>query len=108
MSFNDVTAAGQAFSENADIFGEAFTYDGASFVGVIDQVVREFTLADFSTRLRTVLTIVTSKPQWTAAGKIPRNRGAVTYAGKQYLIEAIAGDDTPAEPAFTLTCFKQT
>lgn len=108
MSFNEVTAAGQAFSEDPDVFGETFTYEGTDFVGVCDQVTRLFTMADFSTRLRTMLTIVSSKPQWTAAGKSPRNRGAVTYAGKQYLIEEIDGADTPAEPAFTLTCFAQT
>ncbi len=108
MSFNEVTAAGQAFSEDPEIFGESFAYEGTDFVGVIDQVVREFQMADFSTRLRTVLTVVSSKPQWVIAGKLPRNRGQITYAGKIYEIHDVAGDDTPAEPAFTLTCFKLT
>ncbi len=108
MGFNDVTAFGQAFSENSNIFGEAFTYQNTALVGVFDQVELDFQFAEIGTKKVTQLICVTSKPQWTAAALRPENRQQIVYNGIGYQIEKIDGLDTPAEPAFTLTCKKLT
>lgn len=107
MTFKDVCAAGQAFSEQPGMMGEEFVYQGATMRGVFDQVELEWTFADFSFRKVTALICVTSKPQWTAAGKIPANREEIVFMGKAYPIQAIAGE-SDKEPAFTLTLFQLT
>lgn len=113
MGFNEVTAAGQDFSENTEIFGESFTYtapNGGSttsgLVGVFNQVEIEYQFDEFSTKKMTALICVTSKPQWGAV--VPADRGTVTYGGIAYQIEKTDGTDTAAEPAFGLTLKKLT
>ncbi len=108
MGFNDVTAFGQAFSEGSEVFGESFTYQNTALVGVFDQVTKQFTFDDFSTKKITQLICVTSKPQWAAAGLVPANRQQIVYGGIGYEIENIDGANTAAEPAYTLTCKKLT
>ena len=108
MGFNEVTAAGQAFSESTELFGESFTYQGTSLVGVFNQVELDYQMADFSIRKVTGLVCVTSKPQWVAAGLVPADRQTITYGGVAYPIQQIAGADTDGEPAYTLTLFKLT
>lgn len=108
MGFNEVTAAGQAFSEGTEVFGEAFTYANVSLVGVFSQVEGEYRFSDQSIRKITALVCVTSKPQWAAANITPANRQLLTYAGEAYPLQQIAGDDSPSEPAYTLTMFKLT
>ncbi len=106
MSFNDVTAAGQAFSELTDIFGESFSYSNASLIGIFNQVEIEYQFAELSTKQMTGLICVSSKPQWVAANVAPADRGVLTYAGITYQIEKIDGASTPAEPSYTLTLKK--
>lgn len=113
MGFNEVTAAGQEFSENADVFGESFSYTApnggtttSGLVGVFNQVEVEYQFEDFSTKKMTALICVTSKTQWGAV--VPADRGTITYGGIGYQIEKIDGTDTAAEPAFGLTCKKLT
>lgn len=108
MGFNDVTAYGQSFAENSEVFGEAFTYQNTALVGVFDQVVKTFDFSDFSTKKVTQLICVTSKPQWATAGLVPTNRQQIVYGGIGYEIENIDGANTAAEPAYTLTCKKLT
>lgn len=108
MGFNEVTAAAQSFAEDSSVFGESFSYQNTALVGVFNQVELDYTLQDFSTRKITALVCVTSKPQWTTAGLVPTDRQLVTYGGITYPIQAIAGANTAAEPAFTLTLFKLT
>lgn len=106
MSFNDVTQAGQKYSET--VFGEAFSYQSTQLRGVFDWVQREYRFEDFSTRIVTELICVTSKTQWVTAGLAPANRGVITYGGITYQIESIDGADTVGDPAFTLTLKKLT
>jgi len=108
MGFNEVTAAGQDFSEGTEIFGESFTYTApnggattSGLVGVFNQVEIEYQFDDFSTKKMTALICVSSKPQW--ASVVPANRGKVTYGNIGYQIEKIDGADTAAEPAYQLT-----
>jgi hypothetical protein len=108
MGFNEVTAAGQAFSEGTDIFGEGFSYiapnGGATtsgLVGVFNQVEVDYQFEEFSTKKLTALYCVTSKTQWGVV--VPANRGTITYGSIAYQIEKIDGADTAAEPAFGLT-----
>lgn len=108
MGFNEVAAFGQAFSENTEVFGESFTYSGTSLIGVFNQVEIEYAFGEFSTKKITGLMLVTSKPQWAAAGLTPADRGVVTYGSVTYQIEKIDGINTAAEPAFTLTLKKLT
>jgi hypothetical protein len=108
MGFNEVTAAGQSFSEDTDIFGEAFTYSNVSLVGVFNQVELEYQFGEFSTKKVTGLVCVSSKPQWVTANIAPADRGTVTYGGITYQIEKIDGANTAAEPAYTLTMKKLT
>lgn len=108
MGFNEVTAAGQDFSENSDIFGESFTYANVALVGVFNQVEMDFTFADFSVRKITALICISSKPQWAAANITPADRESITYGGIAYQIQQIAGANTAAEPAYELTLFKKT
>lgn len=113
MGFNEQTAAGQEFSENSEVFGESFTYTApnggattSGLVGVFNQVEIEYQFDEFSTKKITLLTVVTSKPQWAAV--VPADRGIVTYDSVTYQIEKIDGITTPAEPAYTLSCKKLT
>lgn len=113
MGFNEVTAAGQAFSEGTDIFGEGFTYTApnggattSGLYGVLNQVEIEYQFDEFSTKKLTGITVVSSKPQWGAV--VPGDRGIITYDSVTYQIEKVDGSNTPAEPAFTLTCKKLT
>ena len=108
MGFNEVTAAAQDFSENTDLFGEAFTYSSTSLVGVFNQVEIEYQIGEFATQKITGLICTTSKPQWTAASLTPADRGVVTYGSNTYQIEKIDGLNTAAEPAYTLTLKKLT
>ena len=115
MGFNDVTAAGQAFSEGTDIFGESFSYTGPSggattpgLVGVFNQVEIEYQFDEFSTKKLTGLICVTSKPQWSTASISPADRGVINYGSVAYQIEKIDGLSSPGEPAFTLTLKKLT
>ena len=108
MGFNEVTAAGQDFSENSEIFGESFTYANNNFIGVFNQVDIEYRLDEFSVRKITGLICVTSKTQWEDAGVVPQDRGLLTYGGISYPIQAIAGSNSSAEPAYSLTLFRQT
>jgi len=107
-SFNQITAAGQTFSESTQVFGESFTYGGASLIGCFDQVQLDYRFDEFSTRKITALVCVTSKPQWAAAGVAPADRGLVTYGGIAYPIQKIDGANSASEPAYTLTLFKLT
>jgi len=107
-SFNAITAAGQMFSESTQVFGESFTYGGQALVGCFDQVALDYRFDEFSVRKITALVCVTSKPQWAAAGVAPADRGLVTYGGVAYPIQRIDGSDSAAEPAYTLTLFKNT
>jgi hypothetical protein len=113
MGFNEVTAAGQSFSEGSEVFGESFTYTApnggattSGLVGVFNQVEIEYQFADFSVKKLTMLTCVASKPQWGAV--VPADRGIITYGGVTYQAEKIDGTNTAAEPAFTLSCKKLT
>lgn len=113
MGFNEVTAAGQAFSEDTEIFGEGFTYTAPSggtttsgLVGVFNQVEIEYQFEDFSTKKLTALMCVTSKTQWGAV--VPGDRGIVTYGAIPYQIEKVDGANTAAEPAYGLTMKKLT
>lgn len=108
MGFNEVTAAGQEFSESTELFGEAFTYSNVALVGVFNQVEIEYQLGEFSTKKLTGLICVSSKPQWTAANIAPADRGVVTYGSNTYQIEKIDGLNTAAEPAYGLTLKKLT
>lgn len=108
MGFNEVTAAGQAFTEGTSVFGESFTYSGTTLYGVFNQVEIEYQFDEFSTKKLTGLMCVTSKPQWTAASLTPADRGQLTYGGIIYQIEKIDGLDTAAEPAYGLTLKKLT
>ncbi len=108
MSFNDVTQAAQEFVESTELFGESFTYGGASLIGVFDQVILDYQFGEFSNKKITGLVCVTSKSQWTTAGVAPADRGELTYNSVIYQIEKIDGANTPAEPAFTLTLKKLT
>lgn len=107
MTFKDVCAAGQLFSEQPEMMGEEFIYQGAILRGVFDQVALDWTFADFSFRKVTALICVTSKAQWAAAAKVPANREEIIFMGKAYPIQAIAGE-SDKEPAFTLTLFQLT
>ena len=113
MGFNEVTAAGQDFSENTDIFGEVFTYtapNGGSttsgLVGVFNQVSIDYQFSEFSVKKITSLICVASKTQWGAV--VPADRGVITYGGIGYQIETVEGTDTLAEPAYTLTAKRLT
>lgn len=113
MGFNEVTAAGQDFSENPDVFGESFTYTApgggsttGTLVGVFNQVEIEYQLDEFSFKKMTALLVVSSKPQWGAV--VPDDRGIITYGGIGYQIEKIDGTNTAAEPAYGLTLKKLT
>lgn len=106
MGFNDITLAGQVFSETQ--FGESFTYSNTTMTGVFDWVQRAYELEEVGTRLLTVLVCVSSKTQWTTANIAPANRGTVTYGGIAYQIEDIAGANTAGDPAYTLTLKKLT
>lgn len=113
MGFNEVTAAGQAFSEGTDIFGESFSYTApnggattSGLIGVFNQVEVEYQFDEFSTKKVTALYVVTSKTQW--GGVVPGDRGVVTYGGITYQIEKIDGADTAAEPAYGFTLKKLT
>lgn len=113
MGFNEVTAAGQDFSENPDVFGESFSYTApnggattAGLFGVFNQVEIEYEFSEFSTKKLTALLVVTSKPQWGAV--VPADRGIVTYGGITYQIEKTDGTNTAAEPAYGLTLKKLT
>jgi hypothetical protein len=113
MGFNEVTAAGQSFSEGTSIFGESFTYTApnggattSGLIGVFNQVEIEYQFDEFSTKKKTGLICVSSKTQWGAV--VPADRGVISYNSIGYQIERIDGSDTPAEPAFTLTCKKLT
>jgi hypothetical protein len=113
MGFNEQTAAGQEFSENPEVFGESFTYtapNGGSttsgLIGVFNQVEIEYSFSDFSTKKMTMLTVVSSKPQWGSV--VPADRGIVTYGDITYQAEKIDGTNTAAEPAYTLSCKKLT
>ena len=113
MGFNEVTAAGQAFSEGTSIFGESFTYTApnggattSGLIGVFNQVEIEYQFSEFSTDKKTGLICVSSKTQWGAV--VPGDRGTITYNSITYQIEKVDGSNTPAEPAFTLTCKKIT
>jgi hypothetical protein len=108
MTFNEATAAGQAFSESLDVFGEPFTYANTALVGVFNQVEIEYQFGEFSTKKITGLMCVTSKPQWAAANIAPADRGVLNYGGINYQIEKIDGTDTAAEPAYGLTLKKLT
>lgn len=108
MSFNEQTAAAQDFSENAELFGEVFTYQNTALVGVFNQVELDYRFSEFSVRQVTALVCVTSKPQWETAGLTPANRQVIVYGGTSYPIQKIDGVGTEAEPAFTLTCFQLT
>ena len=113
MGFNDVTAAGQEFSEGSEVFGESFTYTApnggattSGLVGVFNQVEIEYQFDDFSVKKLTSLICVTSKTQWGAVS--PADRGIITYDSITCQIEKIDGLTTPAEPAYTFTCKKLT
>lgn len=113
MGFNDVTAAGQEFSEDSEVFGESFTYtapNGGSttsgLVGVFNQVEIEYQFADFSTKKVTVLVCVSSKTQWGAV--VPADRGIITYNSITYQAEKVDGTNSPGEPAYELTLKKLT
>lgn len=113
MGFNEVTAAGQDFSEGTEVFGESFTYTApnggattSGLVGVFNQVEIEYQFDDFSTKKITALVCVSSKPQWGAV--VPADRGIITYNGITYQAEKVDGTNTPAEPAFELTLKKLT
>ncbi len=103
MGFSNVVAAGQNFSEDSEVFGEAFTYSSASLVGVFNQVEIEYQFNEYSTRKITGLICVTSKAQWVAASVAPADRGVVTYGSIAYAIKKIDGLNTAAEAAYTLT-----
>lgn len=106
MGFNDITKAGQQFSETA--FGESFTYGAATLTGVFDWVSTAFNFEEAGTRVIKVLVCVSERTQWTAAGVAPANRGVLTYGGITYQIDQIDGADTAGDPAFTLTLRKLT
>lgn len=115
MGFNEVTAAGQSFSEDTELFGESFTYTApnggataAAMVGVFNQVEIEYQFDEFSTKKLTGLMCVTSKPQWVTAAVTPADRGIITYGAITYQIEKIDGLNTAAEPAYGLTLKKLT
>ncbi len=108
MGFNEVTQAGQEFSENSDIFGESFTYQNTQLVGVFNQADIDYRLDEFSVRKITGLTCVTSKSQWAAAGLVPTDRALVVYGNISYPIQAIAGTNSAGEPAYSLTLFRLT
>lgn len=108
MGFNEVTAAGQSFSESTSVFGESFTYSNTSLVGVFNQVEIEYQFDEFSTKKLTGLICVTSKPQWIAANLTPQDRGVITYGSITYQIEKIDGLNTAGEPAYGLTLKKLT
>lgn len=115
MGFNEVTAAGQAFSEGTEVFGESFSYTApnggattAGLVGVFNQVEIEYQFNEFSVKKLTGLMCVTSKPQWVTAGVTPADRGIIIYGGISYQIDKIDGSDTAAEPAYGFTCKKLT
>lgn len=108
MGFNEVAASAEDFSENPDMFGEAFTYANTSLVGVFNQVEIEYQFNEFSTKKVTAMVCVTSKPQWAAASLTPANGGEITYGAIAYQIVNIDGTNTAVEPAFTLTLQKNT
>ena len=115
MGFNEVTAAGQSFSEDTTVFGESFTYTApnggattSGLVGVFNQVESEYQFDEYSTKKLTGYVCVTSKPQWTTAVVTPADRGIITYGSVTYQIEKIDGLNTAAEPAYTFTCKKLT
>lgn len=108
MGFYETAAAGQSFAEDSNIFGEAFSYGGASLIGVFNQAEIEYQFNEYSTRKLTGLVCVSSKPQWVAAGVTPQDRGVLTYNGVTYQTERIDGLNTPGEPAYTLTLKKLT
>ena len=108
MGFFEVTQAGQNFAERTDMFGESFTYQNVSLVGVFDQVQLDYQFSDASFRKITALICVTSKTQWAAANLVPANRENVTYGNIAYPIQQIAGLNTAGEPAYTLTLFRLT
>lgn len=113
MGFNEVTAAGQDFSEGSEIFGESFSYQApnngtttSGLVGVFNQVEIDYQFDDFSIKKMTALLVVSSKPQWGSV--VPEDRGTITYNSIGYQIEKIDGTNTPAEPAYGLTLKKLT
>lgn len=107
MGFNEVTAAGQTFTENTEVFGEAFTYTAPggntsiSLVGIFNQVEIEYRFSEFSNKQLTGLMCVSSKPQWGST--VPADRGTVTYNGIGYIIEKVDGTKSPSEPSYGLT-----
>jgi hypothetical protein len=106
MGFNDITLAGQVFSETN--FGESFTYENVSLSGVFDWVQRAYEFEEVGTRVLTVLVCVSSKTQWATANIAPANRGTVTYGGIGYQIESIDGANSAGDPTYTLTLKKLT
>ena len=110
MGFNDITAAGQSFSE--DTMGESFTYATRSgtqttgLVGVFNQQEVDFRMEDGSIRAVTQLVCIASKSQFGAT--VPENRGTVVYGGVTYTIEGVNGAQSSGEPAFELTCKRLT
>ena len=103
MGFNEQASAAQDFSETTSVFGEAFTYSGIPLIGVFNEVQLTYTFSDFSTKKIAALQLVTSKAQWVAAGLTPANGNEITYGGVVYQIQDIAGADTAAECAYTIT-----
>lgn len=108
MGFNEVTAAGQSFAENSDVFGESFTYANNTFTGVFNQVDIDYRFDEFSVRKITGLICVSSKPQWDAVSLVPQERAHVTYGGIDYPIQSVAGPNSAGEPAYQLTLFRLT
>lgn len=106
MGFNDITLAGQVFSETQ--FGESFTYANVSLTGVFDWVQAAYEFEEVGTRMVKVLVCASSKTQWTAANITPANRGELTYGGVAYQIDAIDGANTAGDPTYTLTLRKLT
>ena len=90
MSIATMIAAAQAKVESLD--GGTFTYGGVSFSGIFSDGSESWTFDDFCQRNNVDIICVSSKPQWTRAGKTPENRGVLTYSGKQNVITAIRGE----------------
>lgn len=105
MSFDSIIAAAQTSVEN--YVGKSFTYSGKALAGVFSDGSESWTFDDFCQRNEVDLICVTSKAQWETNGVSPANRGVVTYASANYVIEAIRGSRTD-DPCYHLALKRRT
>ena len=110
-AFDDLNTAAQSFAETS--MGEDFTYVSPTGVttsglrGVFNQVTQDFQFSEFSTKLVTVYTVVSSKAWWGAA--YPENNGTVTdSSGVSYNVNGVSGINSAGEPAFEIAMNKLT